>query len=48
MTEQTGASPHNGVTPSRGDAEGELSYDERAAAATEAVRQLTAYFQSRE
>jgi len=47
MTKPNNESPSPGREPSSSDRNG-LSYDQRAAAATEAVRQLTSYFQKRE
>ncbi|MFW6435542.1 MAG: hypothetical protein ACOCY1_04105 [Halovenus sp.] len=48
MTESNDGSPSPSQEPSSSDRNGELSYDQRTAAATEAVRQLTSYFQTRE
>jgi hypothetical protein len=48
MTEPNDDSPSPSREPSSSDRTGELSYDQRAAAATEAVRQLTSYFQTRD
>ncbi|MEF8936600.1 MAG: hypothetical protein V5A32_01485 [Halovenus sp.] len=48
MTDPTNDPPSSSREPSSSDRDEELRYDQRAAAATEAVRQLTSYFQTRD
>jgi hypothetical protein len=40
--------PHDASSPRSSDGDEQLSYDQRVAAASEAVRQLTSYFERRE